>query len=91
MEPVNVDIKNKEVVKTVINKWKDNIEAKAHLKNNILKVGKVSIKEVKIAYDTAYILFNAEILNKVNDKIEKSEKNIGLNCKRINKSWNIIE
>ncbi|KGN04341.1 hypothetical protein Z961_03330 [Clostridium haemolyticum NCTC 8350] len=91
IEPVNIDIKNKEVMTTVINKWKDNVENEAYSKNSILKVGKVSVKEVKIAYDTAYILFNAEILNKVNDEIEKSEKNIGLNCKKVNKSWNIIK
>ncbi|KLU74802.1 Ig-like domain-containing protein [Clostridium botulinum] len=91
IEPENMDIKNKEVMKTVINKWKDKIEDEGRLKNNILKVGKVSVKEVKIADDTAYILFNAEILNKVNDKIEKSEKNIGLNCKKVDKSWNIIK
>nr|WP_307905786.1 hypothetical protein [Clostridium botulinum] len=78
-------------MKTVINKWKDKTEDEARLKNNILKVGKVSVKEVKIADDTAYILFNAEILNKVNDKIEKREKNIGLNCKKVDKSWNIIK
>ncbi|WP_085829496.1 Ig-like domain-containing protein [Clostridium massiliodielmoense] len=91
IKPVNMDMNNKDFMETVINNWTKEFKNGAKSKNEVSKIGKVVVKEIKVNKDTAYIFFNAEIATENNGKIQKDNKDIGLNCKKVDKNWTIIK
>ncbi|GAB6148901.1 Ig-like domain-containing domain [Clostridium novyi] len=91
IKPINMDMNNKEFMETIINNWTKEFEDSAKGRNEAVKVGKVVVKEMKVNKDTAYIVFNAEIASESKGKIEKDNKDIGLNCKKVEKNWIIIK
>lgn len=75
--PENIELREKSFVQFIIGDWKN---------ENSLKVGKVTVEDLKVSTVTAYISFSAEIVGEKGKEIKK----VSLNCKKIDGVWKII-